>query len=396
MTTPSTAILLVDDVEANLLALVALLRQDGLALHTARSGRDALELLLRHDYALALIDVHMPEIDGFELAELMRGAPRTRGVPIIFLTANPHEPQRLFQGYEAGAVDFLIKPIEPRVLSRKVSTFLELDQQKRLLRDQLADRERLAGELTEALRLSETFVAALGHDLRNPLNAVTFGLSVLERQPGDPVSRRVIGRMRSATSRMTAILDQLHDLARVRLGGGLDLQLGPTDLIELTREVVHEHRTARPDARIAFHGAGEGAGLWDRVRLARVASNLIGNALQHGEPGGEVRVEIDGTRPGALRLAVWNRGSVPDGARPHLFEPFRRGPHSGVTGLGLGLYIVQQIVEAHGGRVTFDSDPHHGTRFCVEVPRRAGPADPADPRPPSAPTRAAAALHLKE
>ncbi len=372
MTTPEApaAILLVDDVPANLVALVALLRQDDVALHTAASAREALELLLRNEYALALLDVQMPEIDGFELAEIMRSNPRTRHVPIIFLTANLHEPHRLFQGYEAGAVDFLIKPIEPRVLSRKVSTFLELFEQKRQLRRQLGDLERVTGELKEALRLSETFVAALGHDLRNPLTAVSFGLGTLERKMEDPAQRRTIVRMRSATLRMTGIIDQLYDVARVRLGEGLELQLDLVDAFELVGEVVHEHQIANPALRMNLETRGDGHGIWDRVRLSRVASNLIGNAAQHGTADGEISVVVDGSDGDTVHLSVANAGAIPESVRGQLFQPFRRGTDNAVKGLGLGLFIVHEIAAAHGGTVTCESSVEMGTRFVVALPRR--------------------------
>src|SRR5512142_1622235 len=127
---PGTAnLLLVDDRDENLLALEALLREEPAELLRARSGREALELLLRHEVALALVDVQMPEMDGFELAELMRGAARTREVPIIFITAGMHDETRVFRGYESGAVDFLHKPLDPLVLRSKVRVFLQLHAQ---------------------------------------------------------------------------------------------------------------------------------------------------------------------------------------------------------------------------------------------------------------------------
>src|ERR1700748_754061 len=125
--------LLVDDLEENLLALSALLARRDVEILTARSGSDALELLLVHDVALAFLDVQMPDMDGFELAELMRGSERTRHIPLIFVTAGLHEQQRVFRGYDAGAVDFIYKPIDPRILKNKADVFFELHRQRRQL-----------------------------------------------------------------------------------------------------------------------------------------------------------------------------------------------------------------------------------------------------------------------
>src|ERR1700733_398263 len=146
---PPVKFLIVDDREENLIALEALLRRDGLEILRARTGDEALEILLLHDVALALLDVQMPEMDGFALAELMRGSERSRHVPIIFVTAAVQEQHRVFQGYDAGAVDFLFKPIEPRILKHKTGVFFELYKQRQTL--------------AEMLRVNEMFIAVIGH-----------------------------------------------------------------------------------------------------------------------------------------------------------------------------------------------------------------------------------------
>src|SRR5579864_6650549 len=170
--------LLVDDLEENLLALSALLARDGVEILTARSGSEALELVLVHDVALAFLDVQMPDMDGFELAELMRGSERTRHIPLIFVTAGARERHRLFKGYESGAVDFIHKPIEPHILKNKADVFFELYRQRRQLAVELNDR-------TETLRLNEMFSALLAHDLRSPLTAILASARLLERRTQD-------------------------------------------------------------------------------------------------------------------------------------------------------------------------------------------------------------------
>src|SRR6202000_2472077 len=150
--------LLVDDLEENLLSLEALLRRDGLVLLKARSGDQALEILLEHDVALALIDVQMPGLNGFELAELMRGNERTRRIPIIFLTAGTSDRQPRFRGYEAGAVDFIYKPIEPDVLRSKADVFYELFRQRQQIAQQRDELQAQADALKEADRRQEEFI----------------------------------------------------------------------------------------------------------------------------------------------------------------------------------------------------------------------------------------------
>jgi signal transduction histidine kinase len=361
--------LLVDDLEENLLALSALLRRDDVEVLEARSGAAALELLLAHDVALALVDVQMPEMDGFELAELMRGSERTRHVPIIFVTAGARDQHRVFKGYETGAVDFLYKPIEPPVLRNKADVFFQLYRQKQLLAEQLHER-------TETLRLNEMFTAVLGHDLRNPLSAILTSADLLQRRSDDDAVRRTAARMLSSAKRMSRLIEDVLDLARARLAGGIPLKRGPTDLEGLVHRVVQEHQTAFPDRRIEVVRDGDLTGDWDADRLAQAASNLIGNALQHGDADAPIQVRLDGAAEDFVTLTVSNAGGISRDLLPHLFDPFRgaerqTGRGEGrAEGLGLGLFIVQQIVSAHQGRVDVDAARDTHTVFRVRVPRR--------------------------
>ncbi len=368
MTAPGqpTRVLLVDDIEQNLTALEALVRRVGVEVSQARSAREALELCLVHDYALALLDVNMPEIDGVQLAELMRGSARTRNVPIIFVTA-AYEPQRMFQGYDVGAVDFLFKPVDPRILHHKVATFVALYEQKQQLANQNVHLEQLSSQLSESLRLHETFVASLNHDLRAPLHTISVGLSMLDDLESSD-HKEIVRRVESAADRMGSMIDQLYDLARTRLGSGLALEPKPTDLRELVGSVVQEAELRRGAITLELTVSGDATGVWDTTRVSRIASNLITNALQHGDPSLPVTVNVDGTRPDDVVISVRNAGVIPEDILPQIFEPFRRGKRS-KNGLGLGLYIVNQIATAHGGAVTVTS-ANGVTNFEVKLPRR--------------------------
>jgi signal transduction histidine kinase len=362
-------ILLVDDTPENLVVLEALLRRDGVVLLAAESGAEALELLLVHEVALAVLDVQMPDMDGFELAELMRGAERTKRVPIIFVTAGTRDPQRVFQGYESGAVDFLFKPIEPHVLTSKVDVFLEL-----------ADQRRRA---THALRLNELFVAIVGHDLRNPLAAMLAAAEHLADQLSDEYQLRTLRRMTAAGQRMTGMIEQLLDLTRARLGSGLGfVRVRETvDVGELVKRAVDELRASHPGREIALSSAHDTTVTGDPERLVQLFSNLVGNAVTHGAAATAIAVNVIG-RLGDIVVEVRNQGVIPPDRLSTLFEPFRARPREAQrsSGLGLGLFISHQIAAAHGGDITVESSAESGTVVTVRLPRGVGEEDPAAAR----------------
>jgi signal transduction histidine kinase len=310
----------------------------------------------------------MPEMDGFELAELMRGSKRTSGVPIIFITAGMEDHRRAFKGYHLGAVDFLFKPIDARVLHTKVRVFVDLQRQRR--------------QLEETLRLNEELVAVVSHDLRSPLNLVTIAVAVLS-QSSDPTVVATARKIERSTRRMASILNDLLDLSRARLGGGISVNAAPCELSTMAATVVEELRSTHEGADIVVRSVGDLEGKWDSSRLQQVMSNLLGNALHHGEPQGVVTLTLDGTSSERALIAVHNAGEIPVDIRQAMFEPFagwsarvRQGSESGSRdalvgreGLGLGLYIVDQIVRAHDGEVHVESTETSGTTFRVALPR---------------------------
>jgi signal transduction histidine kinase len=357
--------LVVDDVPENLVAVEALLHSDSIEVLKAQSGPEALELLLSHgDVALALLDVQMPEMNGFELAELIRGSERTRHIPLIFMTAGSRDQNWQFRGYETGAVDFLYKPIDPQVLTSKAGVFFELFRQKRSLARELRER-------TEALRINEMFMAVLSHDLRTPLMSIGAAATALQRQPlPADKAQALAGRVLSSSQRMGRMIEDLLDVTRIRQGGGLAMRMAPVDLGAVLQRSLQEIRAGFPNHVISTSDQGDLAGMGDEERLCQLAINLIGNAVHHGDPAVAIEVALDGTDPHTLALTVTNGGTIPAALLPQLFSPFRGreqapGRHQG---LGLGLFIVQQIVRSHGGRIDVQSEDG-STRFHVVLPR---------------------------
>src|SRR5450830_323178 len=356
-------ILVVDDIAQNLVAAEAVLALPGIVILKASSGAQALELLLTHEVALALIDVQMPQMDGFELAELIRGSERTRTIPLIFLTAT-REPSYSFRGYEAGAVDFLFKPIDVKALQSKVQVLVQLYQQKRALSAQL-------DELKHALHLNELFTAVLGHDLRTPLSVVMNGDMLLPMMSDHPKVIVTAQRIESSAKRMARMVDQLLDLARIR-SGTMELRSSTHDYQVLARAIVEECETAGQAPLVEVSSVGELHGQCDAGLLSQVISNLLCNAITHGEAGTPVQLSLDGRAADCIELRIANRGVIPAALLPTLFEPFQQAGEKRRTGqgLGLGLYTVNMFVKAHGGTVELSSTATQGTLATVRIPRQ--------------------------
>lgn len=352
---PKPVVLIVDDVPANLVAFEGMLLRDDIDIVTARSGTEALELLLARDVALAIVDVQMPEMNGFALAELLRGVERTRNVPIIFVTAAAQDYSSVFKGYEAGAVDFLFKPVDEHVLRSKVDVFVRLEQQRQ--------------QLLRAERTREMMLGILSHDLRNPLHGISIASQLaLRRASGDAVGEPLQRILRNSR-RMERMIEQLLDLTRIRAGGGVTLAPAPADLRSIVEDIVEEHEEHAQRFRIDVRG--DTGGSWDPDRLAQVVSNLVANAAVHSPPDSPVEIRLDGTDDGAVVLEVRNAGVIPDELREVLFEPFR-GRKKG-RGLGLGLFVSREFVAAHCGELDYQSSDADGTRFVVRLPRISAP-----------------------
>ena len=380
--------LLVDDLEENLLSLEALLRGDDLLLLKARSGVEALELLLRHEVALALIDVQMPGMDGFELAEFMRGSERTRHVPIIFVTAGSTEGQRRFRGYEAGAVDFIGKPIEPGILRSKARVFFDLDRQRQQILAQRDELETYASALRLADRTKDRMLAIVAHELRNPLASLQAGLRLLERgEAPDDRSMRVRGLMEQQLAHLVRLIDDLLDVSRVS-AGKISLH---REVLDLTGVLTMAAETARPLMEagghdFAFTPPAQTVTIEaDRTRLAQIVGNLLANAAKYTPRGGHITLSA-AIQPATVEIVVADDGiGIPPDQQTQIFQMFAQiGDHRAHAqgGLGIGLALVQQLVQMHGGSIDVHSDgPGCGSRFGVVLPRRdaASLAQPAGP-----------------
>jgi PAS domain S-box-containing protein len=221
----------------------------------------------------------------------------------------------------------------------------------------------------QSLRFAEEFVGVLGHDLRNPLGAVRMSAELMRGKLMPGQDGKPLERILSSTDRMARMVAQLLDLTRSRLGGGIVLDRRSVDLREVTIAVVEEARAAHPECDIRVNAPESVVGHWDPDRLAQVASNLVGNAVQHGDSRCPIEVKVAAHDEHQAVLEVRNcSGVIPAEQRATLFEPFRSGTRSNQKGLGLGLYITRQIVLAHGGTIDVESTARLGTCFRVRLP----------------------------
>jgi two-component system, sensor histidine kinase len=390
-------ILVVDDNDTNLIAIEAALLPLGRKLVLARSGVEALARLLEQDFALLILDVAMPGMDGFETARLVRARARNRATPIIFITGLSWQDDEILRGYELGAFDFLMKPIRPEVLRAKASVFIELQQRTRELRDKADELreaqarahereltmqrrrfeaevlERQMAQLAEADRRKDEFLAILAHELRNPLQPLQTAVELMENEADKPVPDRVRRIIQRQVQHIGRLVDDLLDVARFQTGK-LELRREPISLDRLIDEAVGDNRAAI-DARghvLTVTGSEIAPIVFgDSIRLVQVLSNLISNAVKYTDPGGAIELRWGACDDTAFVHVIDNGRGIPEDILPRIFDMFvqERVTPDGKGGLGLGLGLVRRLVELHEGRVHATSaGSGRGARFEVHLP----------------------------
>ena len=398
-------ILVVNDDAASLLALTSLLElwaeESNYEVLSARSGQDALREVLRHDFAVILLDVNMPGMDGFETAEAIHQRTRSADIPIIFVTAFLADEIDRLKAYQRGAADCLFTPVIPQVLRAKVQVFVALATKNEQLKRQAeklsqrtteltATNKRLVREMEErraAERKSsakDEFLAMLGHELRNPLSAISSASSLLG-MPGAAAessgrARLIIQRQ---TQHLSRIVDDLLDLSRA-MSGKILLSKKRIDLGPLVSGCLDTFRaTGRTAGYQLDVRLGGGWVEGDPTRIEQIATNLIDNALKYTPSGGSIGIAID-TVDGEVVLTVSDSGvGIPPDLLPHVFDVFVQGSISidrSQGGLGIGLSLVRRLVELHGGSVSATSTgAGAGSKFEIRLPR--GEPDQAEDTP---------------
>ena len=404
----ASKVLIVDDLIDNLQALDALIRHEQRLVFQAASGEQALQLLLEHEFALAILDVQMPGMDGFELAELMRGTERTRHIPIVFTSAAGRERNYAFKGYGSGAVDFLYKPLDSDAVRSKVNVFVALDQQRHEGRRQVAELEQsrreqqhlleelhvTQAELQRSLRMRDDFMSLVAHELRNPLSTLYLESQMRSVQLkrgnfaalGPDRLPAMVARDQRQIQSMIRLIDDMLDISRIR-SGTLSIRRAGFELTGLLERIVSDLalQAAGYGSSMTLHPHAPVHGCWDAFRIEQVIVNLLTNALRYGS-GKPINIvlAIDQQAGAAIggaqarvqevrkevRIDVIDSGiGISEADQQRVFEPFERGSANGeVKGLGLGLAISRQLAAAHGGRLGVTSDGNSGSVFSLTLP----------------------------
>ena len=380
----TTKLLIVDDLPENLLALSKIIEQEDRIVYQASSGERALSLLLEHDFALAIVDVMMPGMDGFELAELMRGTERTRHVPIVFVTAAGRDSNYAFKGYETGAVDFLYKPLDIAAVKSKVNVFVAMSQQRHEVRLQMEalEQSRLElratqAELERSVRMRDDFMATVAHELRTPLNTLFLETQLrgIQLERGNLAAfseerlRTMVARDGRQIHSMIRLINDMVDVTRIR-SGKLSIRPAQAELSRMLERIVGDlaQRTEAAGGTIELHAPSPVHGVWDEFRVEQVIINLLTNALRYGGSK-PVRITLARDRDSAL-LEVRDQGvGISEADQLRIFNPFERAGTKDVReGLGLGLYIARQLAESHGGTLEVTSAPNQGAAFTLTLP----------------------------
>ena len=385
-------ILLVDDKPNNLLALKDILEDVEADLLLAHSGNEALTFMTQHEFALVLLDVQMPEMDGIEVATLMRQVDATKHIPIIFVTAYGQSTDMTFKGYEVGAVDYLLKPINSQALRSKVQVFLDLFRQKQDLRHLVDEQKRIAAKLMksrdealEAVRSKSAFLATMSHELRTPMNGILGMADILLESLLNADQRDCVETVKYSADALLTILNDILDFSKIE-SGKLQIEVIDFDLRLVVDEVMDLLGAKAQDKGLELVGLVDAsvprAVRGDPGRLRQILLNLVGNAIkftEHGEVVVHVSLETETVDAVQLRVDVSDTGiGLEADAQEKLFQPFTQADSTTTRqfgGTGLGLSICKQLVELMGGTIRVDSQAGHGSRFwfTISLEKQANP-----------------------
>jgi signal transduction histidine kinase len=378
MTEQAVKILLVDDRQEDLLALEVVLSNENYEFYKGNSGRDALRILLKEqDFAIILIDIQMPLMDGFETATLIRENEKLKNIPIIFLTANNDSQDNIFKGYQKGAVDYLIKPVVPEILTAKVSVFVDLYKKNREL---IAQKQSLTGlyrelaqrseELARSNKELEKFAYVASHDMQEPIRTMVSFIQLLElkiKNNPDEETKQYMDFVVSASHRMRDLITGLLQYARINRE---EKPFEEVDCKDVVNEVIENLHSRILEEKVIIEADSLPVITADYVQIVQLFQNLIVNAIKFRSKNSPVIKISSRKADGSYLFSIEDNGiGIEQKHADRIFEIFQRlHPLGEYDGTGIGLAICKKIVERFKGKIWMESVKEKGTTFYFTIP----------------------------
>jgi len=362
-------VLIVDDRVENLMSFEALLEGSGCSIVKANSGQEALKEALKRDFALILLDVQMPHMDGFETAELLRCSSRTKHIPIIFISAISKERYHVFRGYESGAVDYLMKPVDSHILRSKVKIFLKLAAQKSKLMESNIELARIS-------ELKSRFISSVTHELRTPLAVISELISLVSDGTAGPLNVEQKNHLDSALRncrRLGSLIDDLLDMSKIE-SGKLQIRKSRVNLLNLLEQLIEDFtpKCGNKSQELKFeYSRKPGDVFCDTQRTSQIVINLLENAHKFTPSGGSISIKTDSDDE-MMRIHVEDSGIGIDPEDVNsIFDKFTQlesDKNDNIKGTGLGLSIARELARAQRGDIQVQSERGRGSRFTVTIP----------------------------
>lgn len=365
-------ILIVDDTAENLYSLKKILELNGFAVDTASSGEEALKKILKNSYFLIILDVQMPGMDGFEVAETISGYSKTKHIPIIFLSAVNTDKKFITKGYASGGLDYVTKPFDPDILLLKVKTFYRLYQQTQELTKIQAELLKEIESRKEAENKKDEFISIASHELKTPLTSVIGYVQLLQRSVKkyeDTSVDNYLNRTNLQLGKLQNLIGDLLDISKIE-NGKIEFNKKVFDFNAMLKSAIDIVQQTQ-ECSIIQNKSVEAEVYGDEVRIEQVIINYLTNAIKYSPDCKEVHIESSITSANEILFKVRDFGiGIPEEVQSQLFEKFYRveGSATRFQGLGIGLYISSEIIKRHNGICGVNSKPGKGSEFWFKIP----------------------------